>query len=1378
MNLKSFKLSTNTLIIIGTIVFFVFVYIFYLNYYIAGKENSIISTRFRILDQMGNNIDKKVGGYITNSKNRITNFPYDSVNFDSNSKAENLNIIDTLGDINKTLHFVNYVETKTKNDTLKFNKQVQELSGENYIITHSLESRNLLFIIETSYDNLVEGLLRNDVFDDFIIIIRDSTIVFNTMGQDMIMTSPLALKNAMVNMQTSENDKTDKLFSQSEKGKTRLGTIFSGEAFDITISNKPYKAFLKPVDVNSETWYIVGLMEKSRFNATSRSISPWIIVMLSMLLVFIILGLPIVKLNVMSKSEELDTGTIINFAISILLGGSLMILSVFFITKSISRSRDVDIHLKGLSNSVYSSFNTEINSIYTQLQAYDKFDSRFNFTEPDNIFNQKVKKDILNNNTPDIFPEHYPFGDYYFWVNNEGKQAAYMTPFDKYGSLSNLSTRDYVNKKDEWYFPGSDSMKFRIESIVSISSGNVKGALSMPGKICGEPVVAVSARFYSIIDPILPKNFAFCIIDKSGKVWFHSNENLNLKENFIDECDKNSYLSAALYRDISKAINVEYYNDPHRIYIRPIDNLPLYLVTMYDKSEEKSFQSQVLTLTLILMGALFLLIFIQLIALLIIERRFQWTLNKNIIMKLTRPVMHLNDTYAYLFRVNIIIIIVLIPFMFWFQNMYAVLSIFILIVYLFSYMYWEMNNNDSKKEIRIWFVSFNLFLLLILNLSGFYLINPTDFWQILVFQAAIITTLALCHFYLKKIIIGGKRNYIFNYINSLLGLLIIFGIFPTLKFYELAYNNEVEIHAKHVQIDLMNQREERNASHKDYYGRLAISPVVDSIHESRKNLGIYTEFLDNTKFNKTTPRNLNDTNEANYQANYWDTLVCYFRLFYDESVIENKYLVFNSQENTSMNWDQGEDNKLLFDYASLTEDKQNTTIRNKQIESTISPLLFYLPFHWRDYSTLKVIIYNLLFWILVIGLLYTFYHLIRFGIRKIYCLDIIENYSNQGFIERVRHHLIARNSLIITRMSVIDETNDLSKDLIDNYHSIYLDWSNIFVVKQSAELIEEAIYKTKNHPENKKSIGQPLIIIIDHVDWNYDDRDIMLMKMEIIERFIDQEDLLLVLLSQLDTDKIAEHYQKLAEQNSGGKGTKNRIVQLSTNFQGILNKLVIIRQPVNYQRSHKEENEFCKSLPVKPTPEELINEELSATNYLMQLEPAMLDYYERHCKATHSSKPEENIIRRINLLAEKYYTDLLNSCTIEEKYVLYDTADDLIVNSKNEASIINLLEKGLLIKKCEKINFMNVSFRRFVLKSLSREDIADFEGKMGKEAGSWKGYKITFIIIIIALFVFIAIANQDFVDNLNQLFVALGGGIAVITGVLGLLSRKSQNNSE
>jgi len=111
MDLKSFKLGTNIWIVAGTIVFLGFAYFMYLNYYIAGKENRIISMRFRVLDQIGDNLDKKLASYFRNAKEQVNLVPDDikSNFFEPDGKAKYLNYIATKPDINKSLNVVDIV---------------------------------------------------------------------------------------------------------------------------------------------------------------------------------------------------------------------------------------------------------------------------------------------------------------------------------------------------------------------------------------------------------------------------------------------------------------------------------------------------------------------------------------------------------------------------------------------------------------------------------------------------------------------------------------------------------------------------------------------------------------------------------------------------------------------------------------------------------------------------------------------------------------------------------------------------------------------------------------------------------------------------------------------------------------------------------------------------------------------------------------------------------------------------------------------------------------------------------------------------------------------------------------------------------------------
>ena len=261
-----------------------------------------------------------------------------------------------------------------------------------------------------------------------------------------------------------------------------------------------------------------------------------------------------------------------------------------------------------------------------------------------------------------------------------------------------------------------------------------------------------------------------------------------------------------------------------------------------------------------------------------------------------------------------------------------------------------------------------------------------------------------------------------------------------------------------------------------------------------------------------------------------------------------------------------------------------------------------------------------------------------------------------------------------------------------------------------------------------------------------------------------------------------KHYQSFidtlkADANSanGNLSAKIELYQeVLTGFEQLMKSFLIDYLPVRYAPPKDKEEEYCRSEPKKISNEQMIKNELAASDFLNQFEDSVNEYNSTYSRKVNSDISEELIIGKINMLAWKYYEELFNSCTPEEQYILFDIAHDMIINPKNESAIFSLLNKGLLVKKCYKINLMNMSFRRFILSKISREAKQELEKAIVKESGTWQGYRTTLIIIIIALFAFIGMANQDFMENLNQLFVVLGGGIALISGILGLLSRKSK----
>ncbi len=176
-----------------------------------------------------------------------------------NSEEKNLStsiqkqmLADTLnkkGDFNKDIRVVEFVTTEDESSYLKTLKR--RSSYQNYYFEVKLanppfdkEKRNseVLMVLETRYDRLIRDLQRDDVFDG-LIVVRDTNIIFNTIDQQLLFKPGTGSVNQ------------DIPSTLSSVPMLHTGRIIGGEVLDISISNIPYKAFVKPLKVNNDTWF-------------------------------------------------------------------------------------------------------------------------------------------------------------------------------------------------------------------------------------------------------------------------------------------------------------------------------------------------------------------------------------------------------------------------------------------------------------------------------------------------------------------------------------------------------------------------------------------------------------------------------------------------------------------------------------------------------------------------------------------------------------------------------------------------------------------------------------------------------------------------------------------------------------------------------------------------------------------------------------------------------------------------------------------------------------------------------------------------------------------------------------------------------------------
>jgi hypothetical protein len=143
---------------------------------------------------------------------------------------------------------------------------------------------------------------------------------------------------------------------------------------------------------------------------------------------------------------------------------------------------------------------------------------------------------------------------------------------------------------------------------------------------------------------------------------------------------------------------------------------------------------------------------------------------------------------------------------------------------------------------------------------------------------------------------------------------------------------------------------------------------------------------------------------------------------------------------------------------------------------------------------------------------------------------------------------------------------------------------------------------------------------------------------------------------------------------------------------------------------------------------------------------------------------EDAILYKQNKI-QVFYQSLWQNCTKREQYLIYDVAQDGLLNPSNLPVIYNLLKKGIFKRDGDgRIILFNNSFRNFVLTIINREEALQLENE-AKIKGLWSNMKLPIILVILALFIMVFVTNQGVFNNMIGWMTAALGSVAVLSRV-------------
>lgn len=1109
-----------------------------------------------------------------------------------------------------------------------------------------------------------------------------------------------------------------------EMHKNHLGSYIE----NLNIRSRKFKAFVSPVSLKNQKYYLIGMVPSREFNKASHQFNPIIISAGIIIILIVLVSLPLLKLGVMSKTERLKRSDIYLSCISIMILSSILILVLLHYVSSGIERRKKDNNLSELNTQITVSLQKELSKIMALLSDYNSRDSKEAFD-------------------PDPSKKIYPVYNELLLINQRGaieKFKATLYPYivknpDEAKLDINVRNREYFRKanerKDLWKFHDRD---FYMESVYSYATGQIEAAVSMPDSAC---VTAATSPLYSLIDVILPAGYSYIIFDKNGHTLFHSSKNKALRENFLIETDNDPEIVKAIYHHVPRFSNINYSNKSYRAYIAPLKTsalkTPLYIATFYDKSHSRKNNTLILIVAFFFVAILIVLTLILSFINSINNRQSTWLNFNRFSFYWLLPDSANRKYYKLLTAINAVIIIFLTYYYYIASDVLNILlTVFATVIFSSICAYLVLLDFSLKDFFRFkhqkkFFIETLCVLLVFTVIANLLLFGPAS-------SAWLFNLLYSCFMLLSLLALFVYRNrsskakpsdqyslYSFSrqYGVFVVSWLMVISVIPVTIFYKLAYQEIKKQELKNIHRVAIADYEQR----KNFFSTGYLDKQQEQIKKNI-NRGVYISSIYQTQVidKKEVPT-----------ADSRDT---YNVAFFDEMG-----KVMNALSSL---------NRLTWRNNSLNEG-YSTTVKSNNLYTAYCDVTetncIYLKARLPQFSLPGFVRFSgILFWLALVLLIVGLFYLTRF------------------FIRRIR----------------IDHDPRFIVPLDDNTFKTLAEHKNIFLVglpySGKNQLINTYLknYKEEDVEEYKLIDTNPTEIVVDvkrgnfkvvvlkDFEYNLHDLSANSNKLSLVES-LQTEGLRIIISSICGVKQFIDIYLSYIDA-SEDREYKRRLYHEIDRWENVFYEYYTLYQPL----PRSSFNQYS------PNEKLAIGDELTQGIYLTELKPYISDYFRINEMKPEDITPKfrESVLFKIQEMAESYYFSLWNKSSRLGKYVLYDIAHDGFVNSKNSPTIRRLLKLGL-IRSNGGLTLMNESFRNFILSSTPKSEALKME-KDARRKGTWSKFRMFLLIIIVAVVILFVIAEQDVINKLSAVLTALAAFLPAIYSMARSASEKGTGNLE
>lgn len=1317
-----------------------------------------------------------------------------------------------------------------------------DVEGEFHWSFSPSDSTHIVF--REKANDFLKPLLKNGLFQEYILIKKgqsteneyldyygedeeEYSIIYQSVDNliDLESISPI-LQGKDLNLKVQERASLDSIFLK--RGPKTVKPL------DVSFFNHSYKLVFHRFKLNKEEYYLGGFIENSTFKKESQKVEAFFLILAILVVLLLLIAMPILKLVFMSPIERLHISNVIMAGGSLVLGVPIVLLITFNIhVYLVEGSDDLNKQLVELSDSIEDQFKSEITTILDVLHDADS----------------KVQKgwDQLSSIDTTTYPEF----NHIFWVDKRGnvqknkqrtlldrglnsisvaKRAYYMNVVkDKMWRYRRdpreINQRMFIETLSQWMEVKTDSVRvpekgdkmnlvdntkqrfkkikeplsepFFLESIVSWSDFTNEAAISIPSKVSGYPAAVLTTQLHSVMNPILPKGFGFAIIDENGLVQFHSDKNLILQENFLEETNKYSDLQSGKFSRVAVDANIKYHNINHKAYMQPINAMPLYLVTFYNMEYRNAEIQGVVSISMILLFGSFAVVALMILVLHLIQKKKSKLKIKIFLFNWIKPDEEKFESYQFLLFIFLLIGLINLVFIgIGLVSDHEILFSFIVTnAYLFLIAYSWLTPKDSIQYTerptarRNFYIAFIL-VIVVADMAYLPFSNGFPWWAL--YQGLLL----LLYWYgerLKEYVFSWRskakwlseldlmiRNHAYNIF--LFSWLLISSVLPIFYIFMVAHNEENVIWEKFNQIDIANQYHNKLTSLADRMKAIkGDEEIQKSYFDAKLNGGIY--ILKSEISNKPIEKK----SECATGISLSDKVLANIRPHYNKLIVDSKGLAFDISQERNRQWcfpGSGDKSSMhlsfrdnfipssYLEYQDIYVQSQNDLILfgKKAIQSNINNSESSITGSNRSF--MRYILpnkYFILFVIAIILILIAVYKVIEFCTNKIYGIQY-SNFKNTLplTVANFKKISIGDDSITHNKQRQIfllglpkSNKGNLLKSLEENLFKV--DMIHMNQVKKWESVLDVDLTKYDG-------------VIIENFEYGVSSHSANVKRLHLIEELLVHEVQHLFISSNVHPSFITEFYEsKLINDKDADQNMKEEYLLALETWRHMLGGFILVHNPI---KENTKINDFLsKDWITNDTYKELFNKELNRGSFLPNLLPGLKDYFvklKNNEDGMEEKIDKEDLILRIQMLAESYYMGLWNTLSKEERYIIYDLAKDRFVNINNQNGIRNLLEKGLLVYDNE-LRIMNESFTNFVLSIIKKEEALMMEKEV-RDKGTWSTISAVLGMAVLGIIAFLFLGNPDFFHDFNALISALIAVIGILPRVGGLLSFGKRNS--